>query len=73
MFKHYRRILCIRSMYDPRFKTIQDTSPEFTEDMIDMNSVFVFELLTSNFRCSRRFQDDKRALFIPGKKKLLVT
>ena len=26
-----RRILCIGSTLDPRFKTIKDTSPEFTE------------------------------------------
>jgi hypothetical protein len=31
---------------DPRFKTIQDTSPEFTDHMIHMNSVFEFELLS---------------------------
>ena len=32
-------------MLDPRFKTIQDTVPEF-KHMIDMNSVFEFELLS---------------------------
>ena len=40
-----RRILCIGVMLDPRFKTIKDTSPEFTENMFDMDSVvFEFEL-----------------------------
>jgi len=32
-------------MLDPRFKTIKDTAPEFTESMLDMDSVFEFELL----------------------------
>ena len=32
-------------MMDPRFKTIKDTTPEFTESMLDMDSVFEFELL----------------------------
>jgi hypothetical protein len=40
-----RRILSIGAMMNPRFKTIQDTAPEFTEYMIDMSSVSVFELL----------------------------
>jgi len=40
-----RRILCIGSMLDPRFKTIRDTSPEFTESMLDTDSVFEFEIL----------------------------
>jgi hypothetical protein len=31
---------------DPRFKTIEETAPEFTALMIDMNSVFEFELLS---------------------------
>ena len=30
---------------DPRFKTIKDTTPEFTESMLDMDAVFEFELL----------------------------
>jgi hypothetical protein len=34
------------AMLDPRFKTIQDTVPEFTEHMIDRNSVFEFEFLS---------------------------
>ena len=38
------RILCIEAMLDPLSKTIQDTAPEFLEHMIDMNSVFEFEL-----------------------------
>ena len=33
-------------MLDPHFKTIKDTSPEFTESMLDMDVVFEFELLT---------------------------
>ena len=41
-----RRILCIGSMLDPHFKTIKDTAPEFTESMLDMDTVFQFELLT---------------------------
>ncbi len=40
-----RRILCIGSMLDPRFKTIKETAPEFTESMLDMDSVFEFELI----------------------------
>ena len=32
-------------MLDPRFKTIKDTAPEFTESMLDMDTVFQFELL----------------------------
>ena len=40
-----RRILCIGAMLDPRFKTIKDTTPEFTESMLDMDTVFQFELL----------------------------
>ncbi len=32
-------------MMDPRFKTIKDTAPEFTESMLDMDTVFEFELL----------------------------
>jgi hypothetical protein len=32
-------------MLDPRVKTIKDTVPEFTERMLDMDSVFEFELL----------------------------
>ena len=32
-------------MLDPRFKTIKDTAPEFTESMLDMDAVFQFELL----------------------------
>ena len=32
-------------MLDPRFKTIKDTAPEFTESMLDMDTVFEFELL----------------------------
>ena len=40
-----RRILCIGAMLDPRFKTIKDTAPEFTESMLDMDAVFQFELL----------------------------
>ena len=40
-----RRILCIGAMLDPRFKTIKDTAPEFTESMLDMDAVFEFELL----------------------------
>ena len=41
-----RRILCIEATLDPRFKTIKDTVvPEFTESMLDMDSVFEFELL----------------------------
>ena len=32
-------------MLDPRFKTIKDTTPEFTESMLDMDTVFEFELL----------------------------
>ena len=31
-------------MLDPRFKTIKDTTPEFTESMLDMDTVFEFEL-----------------------------
>ena len=41
-----RRMLCIGSMLDPRFKTTQDTVPEFTDHMIDIHSVFEFELLS---------------------------
>ena len=33
-------------MLDPRFKKIKDTSPEFTESMLDMDAVFQFELLS---------------------------
>ncbi len=40
-----RRILCIGTMLDPRFKTIKDTASEFTESMLDMDTVFEFELL----------------------------
>ena len=40
-----RRILCIGAMLDPHLKTIKDTAPEFTENMLDMDSVFEFELL----------------------------
>ena len=40
-----RRILCIGAMLDPRFKTIKDTAPDFTESMLDMDAVFEFELL----------------------------
>ncbi len=40
-----RMILCIRSMLDPHFKTIKDTAPEFTENILDMDSVLEFELL----------------------------
>ncbi len=40
-----RRILCIWAMLDPRFKTIKDTTLDFTESMLDMDSVFEFELL----------------------------
>jgi hypothetical protein len=40
-----RRILYIGSMLDPPFKTRKDTSPEFTEIMLDMDSVFEFELV----------------------------
>ncbi len=40
-----RRILCIGAMLDPHFKTIKDTSPEFTEIILDMDTVFEFELL----------------------------
>ena len=40
-----RRILCIGAMLDPRFKTIKETAPEFTESMVDMDSVFEFELM----------------------------
>ena len=32
-------------MMDPHFKMIKDTSPEFTENMLDMDSVFEFELM----------------------------
>ncbi len=32
-------------MLDPRFKTTKDTAPEFTESMLDMESVFEFELM----------------------------
>ncbi len=32
-------------MLDPRFKTIKDTAPDFTEIMLDMDAVFEFELL----------------------------
>jgi hypothetical protein len=32
--------------HHPNFKTIEETSPEFTALMIDMNSVFEFELLS---------------------------
>jgi hypothetical protein len=32
-------------MLDPRFKTIKDTAPDFAEIMLDMDSVFEFELL----------------------------
>ena len=32
-------------MLDPPFKTIKDTTPEFTESMLDMDTVFQFELL----------------------------
>jgi hypothetical protein len=32
-------------MLDPRFKTIKVTAPEFTESMLDMDSVFEFELM----------------------------
>ncbi len=42
-----RRILCTGAMLDPRFKTIEETAPEFTTLMIDMNSVFEFELLSN--------------------------
>ena len=38
-------ILCIGAMLDPRFKTIKDTAPEFTESMLDMDAVLQFELL----------------------------
>jgi hypothetical protein len=27
-------------MLDPRFKTIKEAAPEFTESMVDMDSVF---------------------------------
>ena len=40
-----RRILCIGAMLDPRFKTIKETAPEFTDSMLDMDSVFEFELM----------------------------
>jgi len=40
-----RRILCIGAMLDPRFKTIKEAAPEFTESMLDMDSVFEFELM----------------------------
>ena len=40
-----RRILCIGAMLDLRFKTIKDTAPEFTESMLDIDTVFEFELL----------------------------
>ena len=40
-----RRILYIGSILDPPFKTRKDTSPEFTEIMLDMGSVFEFELV----------------------------
>jgi len=33
------------AMLDPQFKTIKDTTPEFTDIMLDMDSVFEFELL----------------------------
>ena len=44
------RILCIEAMLDPLSKTIQDTAPEFLEHMIDMNSVFEFELFVQLLR-----------------------
>ncbi len=37
--------LCIGGTLDPRFKSIKDVSPEFTENILDMDSVFEFELL----------------------------
>ncbi len=40
-----RRILCIGVTLDPRFKTIKDSTPEVTERMFDMDSVFEFEHL----------------------------
>jgi hypothetical protein len=40
-----RRILCIGAMLDTCFKTIKETAPEFTESMLDMDSVFEFELM----------------------------
>ena len=36
----------IGAMLDPHFKTRKDTTPEFTERILDMDSVFEFELLT---------------------------
>ena len=45
-FVRNSKILCIGAMLDPRFKTIKETAPEFTALMIDMNSVFEFELLS---------------------------
>ena len=47
-------ILCTWSILDPRFKMIQHTTPEFTEPMIDMKSVFEFELPS---RCLEESQD----------------
>ena len=40
-----RKTLCIWGTLDPLFKTIKDTTPEFTERMINMDSLFEFELL----------------------------
>jgi hypothetical protein len=43
--ENVRRILCIGTMMGPRCKTIKGTTPEFTESMLGMNSVFECELL----------------------------
>ncbi len=40
-----RRILYIGTRLDPHFKTIKDTGPDFTERILDMDSVFEIELL----------------------------
>jgi hypothetical protein len=52
-------ILCTGSILDPRFKMIQHTKPEFTEPMIDMKSVFEFELLS---RCLEESADPKSVI-----------
>jgi len=41
-----RRILCIGAILDPRFKAIKETAPEFPESMLDIDSVFEFELMS---------------------------
>jgi hypothetical protein len=46
VFVRNSKIMCIGAMLDPRFKTIEETAPEFTALMIDMNSVFEFEILS---------------------------